>query len=116
MRIPGTSLTADVTLRPLRGNYGDGDVHGPVSRCRGQARTSVKVTGDSAGQSLATWSSIRVRPTVRVVGDDGTRRPPEPGDLASVDGGPERPIGAVTHVRGPGRSVAYLELTAGDAS
>lgn len=111
MRIPGAALRTPITIQPALGNTGDGDTYGPAETFKADVVTRAVVTGDAAGQTLAAWSRLRMRPDTTVTGATGPRRPTV-GDQVTVDG-LSRLIRVVQPVYGPGATVAYLEVTAG---
>lgn len=111
MRIPGAALRTPITIEPALGNLGDGDTYGPAETVKAAVKATTKVTGDAAGQTLAVWATLRLRPDVTVTGAAGAR-PPAPGDRVTVHGH-TRTLASVEAVHGPGASVAFLELVAG---
>jgi hypothetical protein len=73
----------------------------------GDVKQRLSIGVDTAGLTLSSWVSVKVRPTTRVGG-----RRPAPGDRVTIDGH-TRVLTAVEPVRGPGTALTHLVLTAG---
>lgn len=110
MRIPGLALRTPVTITPAGASYGDGVEEGTPKTVRGDVSYRSVVMNDNTGQTLTLWATARIRPTVKV---DTPARAPKPGDTVTV-AGQARKVAEVRPIPGPGRSVSYLELVAGD--
>jgi len=103
MRVPGLLLRTPILLERHTGNRGDGDTYAAAVQVMADVKTSVRVSNGPEGQTITTWATCTVRPTVTVTA----------GDRVTVHG-VARKVASVAPIQGAGRTVAGLLLTAGD--